>query len=159
MRYLKRFLESIKRLEYYAFLKFSNTVWKYTNIYHTAQIGYCNTIGSYTEIGDKVKIGNYNRIGAKCFIPHGVIIGHHCFKGPCVTFTNDRYPPSGEDRWERTVIENEASIGAGSVIIPGITIGKQALIGAGSVVTHSVPRGEKWAGNPARRIGMRSRSI
>jgi acetyltransferase-like isoleucine patch superfamily enzyme len=45
-----------------------------------------------------------------------------------------------------------ASIGAGSVILPGITIGEGAMIGAGSVVTKDVPAGELWFGNPARFI-------
>ena len=55
-------------------------------------------------------------------------------------FTNDRYPKIDSD-WvlESTVIEKGASIGAGSVILPGIKIGEGALIGAGSVVTKDIP--------------------
>ena len=40
-------------------------------------------------------------------------------------------------------------MGAGSTLLPGITIGENALIGAGSVVTKDVPAGEIWVGNPA----------
>jgi maltose O-acetyltransferase len=39
------------------------------------------------------------------------------------------------------------------VILPGLTVGEGAMIGAGAVVTKSVPDGETWAGNPARRLG------
>lgn len=41
-------------------------------------------------------------------------------------------------------------IGAGALIMPGVTIGDEALIGAGSVVTRDVPAGVTVKGNPAR---------
>lgn len=41
-------------------------------------------------------------------------------------------------------------IGAGALIMPGVTIGDDALIGAGSVVTRDVPAGATVMGNPAR---------
>lgn len=126
-----------------------NTVWYWTNIYPSADIGRGNTIGSYTEIGPEVKIGDNNKIGAHCFIPQMVEIGSNCFIGPCVTFTNDKFPPSGEESWGKTVVKDFASIGARCVILPGVTIGEDAMIGAGSVVTKNIPAGEVWAGNPA----------
>ncbi|MFR2288129.1 MAG: acyltransferase, partial [Akkermansia sp.] len=43
-------------------------------------------------------------------------------------------------------------IGAGTFILKGVAIGDNAIIGACSVVTRSIPAGEIWAGNPARRI-------
>ena len=45
-----------------------------------------------------------------------------------------------------------AFIGAGSIILKGVTIGSKSIIGAGSVVTKDVPDEEIWAGNPARFI-------
>jgi acetyltransferase-like isoleucine patch superfamily enzyme len=74
------------------------------------------------------------------------------FIGPNVTFTNDKYPRSKEypQEFQRTVLKEGASIGAGSVILGGVTIGKKAMIGAGSVVTKDVPDGELWLGNPAK---------
>ncbi|QIB36186.1 sugar O-acetyltransferase [Ancylobacter pratisalsi] len=41
-------------------------------------------------------------------------------------------------------------IGAGAIILPGVTIADDALIGAGAVVTKDVPKGAKALGNPAR---------
>lgn len=50
------------------------------------------------------------------------------------------------------IIEEGAFIGAGALILKGVTIGKHSIIGAGSVVTKNVPSGEIWAGNPAKFI-------
>lgn len=45
-------------------------------------------------------------------------------------------------------------IGARAIILPSCSsIGDGAVVGAGAVVTHDVPAGERWAGNPARKIG------
>ena len=49
-------------------------------------------------------------------------------------------------------IKRGAFIGAGSIILKGVTVGEKSVIGAGAVVTKDVPDGEIWAGNPARYI-------
>ena len=46
-------------------------------------------------------------------------------------------------------------IGAGALILPGVTVGDDVIIGAGSVVTRDVPAGETVVGNPARPPGSR----
>jgi len=53
-------------------------------------------------------------------------------------------------------IEDSAWIGAGAIILPGVTVGKGAIVGAGSVVAKDVPAGAIVAGNPARPIGGKS---
>jgi len=102
------------------------------------------------------------KISSHTFICEGVSIGNGVFVGHSVTFINDLYPraitASGqlqtEADWavEKTRVEDGASIGSGTTLLCGITIGKEAIVGAGSVVTKSVPAGEIWAGNPAKRI-------
>ncbi len=49
-------------------------------------------------------------------------------------------------------IEDNVFIGAGSIILPGVTIGVNSIIGAGSVVTKSIPQGVVAAGSPAKVI-------
>jgi len=85
-----------------------------------------------------------------CFIPEGVIISSDVFIAPRVTFTNDKYPPSGKECWGYTVVKSGAAIGAGSIILPGVSIGSNSLVGAGSVVTKNIPDGEVWVGHPAK---------
>jgi UDP-2-acetamido-3-amino-2,3-dideoxy-glucuronate N-acetyltransferase len=50
-------------------------------------------------------------------------------------------------------VREGASIGAGVVVLPGITIGAWAMVGAGAVVTRSVADHALVIGNPARAIG------
>lgn len=106
-------------------------------------------IGSFVEIGPGVVIGDNVSIGAHCFIPEGVTIEDDCFIGPRTTFTNDKYPMSRKECWLPICVKKGAKIGAGSVILPGVTIGEKALIGAGSVVTKNVNAGVIVKGNPA----------
>ena len=112
----------------------------------------CNIHGM-VWIGDGVKIGNKVRIQAFAFIPKGVTLEDDVFIGPHVVFTNDKRPPSWGVHWADTLVKQGASIGAGAVILPGITIGVKAVIGAGAVVTKDVPDGETWVGNPAKVLG------
>jgi len=131
---------------------FGIKIYPLCNIYQTVGFGINIQIGMYTEIGNCVQIGDNARIGAMCFIPEGVTIHSGSWIGPKVCFTNDRFPPSDKSKWEKTIVEKNARIGAGATIMCGITIGEGALIGAGSIVTKSVPPGETWAGNPARKL-------
>lgn len=47
-------------------------------------------------------------------------------------------------------IEDGVWIGAGAIILPGVTVGKKSVVAAGSVVTKNVPSGTLVAGNPAK---------
>jgi UDP-2-acetamido-3-amino-2,3-dideoxy-glucuronate N-acetyltransferase len=80
-----------------------------------------------------------------------VTIGNNVFVGPNVSFINDKFPRSKKypEKHQPTVIEDGASLGAGCVILSGLTIGRNAMIGAGSVVTRNVPPNQVWVGNPA----------
>ena len=88
-------------------------------------------------IGDNVKIGKGCKIQAFAFIPPGIEIGDNVFIGPNVCFTNDKHPPSGQ--WEKTIVGNNVSIGAGAIIMPSANIGNNAIIGAGAIIVNEVP--------------------
>lgn len=127
---------------------------KLSNI-QSADIGCDAKIHSHVWIGDKVTIGDNVLVQAFTFIPNGVHIGNRVFIGPRVTFTNDKHPPS--PNWSETTVEDDVSIGAGAIILPGIKIGRGAVIGAGAVVTKDVPAGATMVGNPARILQKRLR--
>lgn len=125
-------------------------------------IGNHSKVGAFVEIQKNAVIGDYCKVSSHTFICEGVHIGNGVFIGHNVTFTNDRYPravnadgslQTGDD-WKvvETFVEDGASVGSGTTILCGLTIGARAMIGAGSVVTKSIPAGELWAGNPARYI-------
>lgn len=53
-------------------------------------------------------------------------------------------------RVAKTIIGNNVFVGAGSIVLPGVTIGDNVVIGAGSVVANSIPDNSVAVGNPAR---------
>ena len=135
---------------------------KNTKIWHPALVNlYCCKIGThcniaaFVEIGATVEIGNRCRIQAFVFIPPGITIGNDVFLGPHVCFMNDKNPPtpvaqSKMAKIQKTMIEDKVVIGAGALIMPGVTIYKGAFIGAGAVITKDVKAGETVIGNPGR---------
>ena len=130
----------------------STNVWQYTVVLPNAKIGDNCNICSHCFVENDVEIGNNVTIKCGVYLWDGLRVGNNVFIGPNVTFTNDKYPRSKQypKHFLQTTIADGASIGAGSVILCGITIGKNAMIGAGSVVTKNVPENELWVGNPAR---------
>ena len=125
-------------------------IYDHVNLYK-CKIGRNCKIEPYVYIEGGVVIGDNCKIKPFVFIPTGVTIEDDVFIGPNVTFTNDKYPKAhGEWRLLETRVKRGASIGANSVILPGLTIGEHALIGAGSVVTKDVPDHALVTGNPGR---------
>jgi UDP-2-acetamido-3-amino-2,3-dideoxy-glucuronate N-acetyltransferase len=127
-------------------------VFDQVNLYK-CKVGKNSKVDSFVYIEEGVVIGDNCKIRPFVFIPTGVTIGDNVFIGPSVTFTNDKHPRAHGD-WKLlpTIVKKGASIGANSVIVPGITIGEEAMVGAGSVVTKDVPSKTLVAGNPARVI-------
>lgn len=130
----------------------STNIWQYCVVLPGARIGENVNICSHCFIENDVRIGN--NVTVKCGVQlwDGIELEDNVLIGSNVTFTNDMYPRSKNREWKllRTKVCKGASVGAGSTLLPGITIGEKALIGAGSVVTKDVPAGEIWVGNPAR---------
>jgi len=138
-------------------------IWGQVHVREYAQIGETCNIGKGVYIDTLVHIGSNVKIQNHVSLFEGVTLEDGVFVGPHVCFTNDLLPraitPDGKlkiaDDWviTPTLVKYGASIGAGSIIICGITIGKFAQIGAGSVVTRDVPAHTLVFGNPARQHG------
>jgi acetyltransferase-like isoleucine patch superfamily enzyme len=131
-------------------------VWHFVHIREAAQIGRDCVLGHAVYIGKAVKIGDHVKLENRATVYQGVTIEDSVFVGPHVTFTNDPYPRSRSDDWKivPTLVKKGASIGAGAVVLCGVTIGEHAMIGAGSIVTRDIPPYARAYGNPARIAGF-----
>ena len=127
-------------------------IWQFCVIFPECKIGENCNICSHVLIENDVVIGDYVTVKCNVQVWDGITLEDNVMVGSNVTFTNDMYPRSRNKHWTllRTRVCKGASIGAGSVILPGLTIGEGSMIGAGSVVTKDVPPGELWVGNPAK---------
>jgi len=126
------------------------------------RIGNDVSIGSGTIIEAECEIMDKVRIHSGCFIPEYTVIKNNAWIGPGVTMTNVLHPPcpafkkyapvSEKKCCHGPIVEKNAIVGAGAVILPGIVIGEKSLVGAGSVVTDDVPPGHVVTGNPAKTV-------
>lgn len=140
-------------------------IWAFAHVMKGAIVGRDCNIGGYAFIESGSQIGERVTIKNHVMVWNGVRIEDDVFVGPGVIFTNDRYPRSSRmaevvqhyDRRENwlvpTTVCRGATIGAGAVILCGITIGTCAMVGAGAVVTRDVADHLIVVGNPARAIG------
>ena len=132
-------------------------IWAFAHVLAGARIGRdCNICdGAFVEngasIGDRVTVKN------QVMIFEGVHVGDDVFLGPGVIFTNDLRPRALIKRHGAellpTIVQQGATLGAGVVVVCGVTLGEHAFIGAGAVVTEDVPAHGFVVGNPGRRIG------
>lgn len=93
---------------------------------------------------NKIEIGKYVYIGGGCKIWD---TDFHSLDP-----IERRHNGDKQVRTSPIKIGDYAFIGGSSIILKGVTIGKNSIIAAGSVVTRSVPDNEVWGGNPAKFI-------
>jgi acetyltransferase-like isoleucine patch superfamily enzyme len=131
-------------------------IWAFCNVLAGAAIGRDCNVCDRCFIENDVVIGD--RVTVKCGVSlyDGLQLEDDVFVGPDVSFSNDARPRSGvrPQANPRTFIRVGASLGAGSVVLPGVTVGRWAMVGASSLVTRDVPDHALVFGSPARRHGF-----
>ena len=138
-------------------------VWAQAQIRENARVGRDCNVGTGVYVGAGVIIGDRCKIENNASLFEGLTLEDGVFVGPHVVFTNDARPratnPDGSLQtaadWVigATTVRAGASVGAGAIVLPGLTIGHHALVGAGAVVTRDVPAHAVVLGNPARGAG------
>ena len=113
---------------------------------------YSNFGGRHCHFGKFV----YANFHLTCVDDTHIYVGDHTMIGPNVTLATAAHPilPSlREDGYQFNMpihIGKNCWIGAGAIVLPGVTIGDNTVIGAGSVVTKDIPSGVVAVGNPCR---------
>lgn len=110
------------------------------------------------RIGANVFMGNHVHIASPCEIRDDVMLasyvalvgGDHKFDVPGILLRS-----AGRETLRPIVIEEDAWIGHGAVLLGGVRIGRGAIVAAGSVVTTDVPPCMIWGGVPARLLKPR----
>lgn len=120
-------------------------------IRENSRIGNYVRIGTLSDIQGHCEIGNYVNMHSNVHIGHKSTIKDYVWIFPYVVLTNDPNPPS-EDLLGVTV-EEFAVIATGTVVLPGIVVGRESLVGAGAVVTKDVLPERVVVGNPAKDVG------
>lgn len=106
------------------------------------------SLGTLDDIQGHSVFGNYCRLHSNVHIGMHSTLGNFVFVYPYVIFTNDPTPPS--DICIGPSVDDFSQIATGSVLLPGVKIGKHCLVGAGSSVTKDVPDYQLVVGVPAK---------
>jgi len=116
-------------------------------------------VGDYTIVGRGVvvendtTVGRYCKLETECYITAYSRLEDRVFIAPHVTTSNDRFIGRTEERFRHfggVTVRKGGRIGAGAVVLPGLTIGEDALLAAGSVLTRDLPARMIYLGSPAR---------
>jgi maltose O-acetyltransferase len=115
----------------------------------------------HCDYGFNISVGRRFYTNVNCvFLDCAPIeIGDHVLLGPGVHLYTATHPldaaerRSGLELAKPISVGDDAWLGGGAIVLPGVMIGARAVVGAGSVVTRDVSADERVAGNPARPIG------
>lgn len=142
-------------------------IWHHAQVREDARVGRNCILGKGVYVDFGVVIGDNCKLQNGAYIYHGATLEAGVFVGPGAILTNDRLPrainPDGtlktDQDWEvgPVRVQRGASLGAGCVVLPQVTIGEFAVVGAGAVVTRDVPAHGLVVGNPARLVGYACR--
>ncbi|MFD1417983.1 DapH/DapD/GlmU-related protein [Companilactobacillus keshanensis] len=112
----------------------------------------------HTDFGPHIFLGENDFINKDCMFVDlgGIYLGNNVLIGPrctIISINHDEEPEHRTNLLPKAVhIHDGAWLGAGVMVLPGVTIGKNAIVGAGSVVTKNVPENMVAVGNPAKVI-------
>ncbi len=115
---------------------------------------YANFGGRHCHFGKMV----YANFSLTCVDDTHIYVGDYTLIGPNVTIATAAHPMDADLRREGLQfnkpvrIGKNCWIGAGAIIVPGVTIGDNTVIGAGSIVTKNIPSNVVAVGNPCRVI-------
>jgi acetyltransferase-like isoleucine patch superfamily enzyme len=114
---------------------------------------------------NRLVIGDGTWIGEQSFLhaAGGITIGRNVGIGPGVKIISSRHAEAGPDtpilnspiELAPVAIGDDADLGIGSIVLPGVTIGRGVQVGAGAVVSRDLPDFSVAAGVPARVMRMR----
>jgi acetyltransferase-like isoleucine patch superfamily enzyme len=139
-------------------------IWAFTHVLDGASIGERCNIGDHCFVESGVRVGDDVTVKNGNALYRGVTLDDGVFVGPAVVFTNDLRPrsprlPQVAERYEDegwlvpTRVRTGATLGAGAILIAGVTIGRFAFVAAGALVTRDVPAHALVLGAPARLHG------
>ena len=116
-------------------------------------IGRGTIVGRGVTVENVCTIGRYCKLESECYITAYSTLEDRVFVAPGVVTSNDNFVGRTAERFKHfkgVTIRRGGRVGAGSVILPGVTIGADALVAAGSTVTKDVPERTIVLGSPAR---------
>ncbi|CAN5673185.1 hypothetical protein BH11MYX1_BH11MYX1_00730 [soil metagenome] len=119
----------------------------------------CFFAGAGISIGHNTVIGRQCTLsgaGAQLTIGNNVSITARAY---IFTASHDVHSPAFASTHADVVVEDYAWIGAGAMVMPGVTIGRGAVLGAMATATKDLPEYSIWAGVPAKQIGTRNRDL
>jgi acetyltransferase-like isoleucine patch superfamily enzyme len=109
-------------------------------------------IGDNTRVSDRVSIfvGKEVRIGKNCIISSALILDNASHPTDAVSRRNNESVRL--DEIEPVIIEDDAWLARGSMVMKGVRVGRGAIVAAGAVVTQNVESYTIVAGNPAKKV-------